>query len=258
MIDHMSEHTSGSTTSAKAVSNRRATLDREALFSALELFVNTGDSVRDLQVFRSQHRDFFRARFYDASEELANAGKDTYFHWYKRTVRTVWEGRDAGNTRLRILLGIRQVHDADPGPRELRARRRPLGDFEKEEQEYQDILDDDLFRQYGPEPNAHLVKIGADMICDVIPDWWSGALQYDCEVHFQLALYELMRESWRARVCPICRRYMIAEKPANFYCSVECAGAAKRKRDLEYWRAEGGKARTAKKKSRSHKRGGRS
>ena len=61
-----------------------------------------------------------------------------------------------------------------------------------------------------------------------------------------------MRESWRARMCTICGKYMIAAKPATLYCSTDCAGAAKRKRDLEYWRVEG-KARRMK-ANRSNKK----
>jgi hypothetical protein len=253
------EHMSESTTHHVMTSNRRADPKREAMFSALELFVNGGDSLRELQVFRMQHQDFFPARFYDLSEELAQAGKKNYFNWYKRMLRVVWEGRDLDNVRLGVLLGVQSVTDVSAAPRvSLPANQGPARDFQDDEREYQEIFDHDLLRRYKQHSTTRFLgAVGPGLGCAIVPDWRSGALRYDCEVHFQFAVYDLMRESWRARVCPICRRYMIAEKPGNFYCSVECAGAAKRKRDLEYWRTEGSKARTAKKRSPKTKKRGR-
>lgn len=224
--------------------NHRAQPDREALFAALELFVNSGDTSSELQSFRRQHPQFLPVEFYEQSEQLAKAKKDTFFSWLKRQLRTVWEGRDPAGIRLAVLLGIRDVNYYGI----------PKGDFAAEATEHAVIFSDLIDLRSMPGEDSTV--LGAHMLfrAEITPDWQRSRLQYEPQIDFQDAVYALMNESWRARVCPICRRYIIAAKPANIYCSTKCSGEAKQKRGLEYWRNEG-KARRLKRQKASKKKG---
>ncbi|MGA2980146.1 MAG: hypothetical protein ABSD76_11200 [Terriglobales bacterium] len=219
--------------------NQRARPDREALFAALDLFVNCGDEMTDLQRFRLQHPQFFPVEFYDQSEQLAKAGKNNFFNWLKRQLRTVWEGKDSAGTRLAVLLGIRDVNYYGM----------PGGDFAAEVIEHATIFSD--LADLTDAPGQDYTTLGAHMLfaAAITPDWQGSRLQYEPKIDFQEAVYALMNESWRARVCLTCRRYIIAAKPANIYCSTNCSGAARQKRDLKYWRSEGKALRTKRTKA---------
>lgn len=82
----------------------------------------------------------------------------------------------------------------------------------------------------------------------VYPSWPSGEFVYMAQNQFQMGLYLLFRESWRARICTQCRSHFIADKPQRLYCSSKCAGAAKRFHDLAWWHHEHGKQSKAKEK----------
>jgi hypothetical protein len=224
--------------------NRRAT-DNETLFAALELLVNCGDGAIDFRRFRQQHPHFFPDDFYVQSERLLKSGKkDNMFNWFKRQLRSVWEGRDPQGTRLGVLLGIAPVSYAGP----------PGGDFQMEVTERMAIFAD-LVSLRNP-PVEEDVNIAAHLLfaARIVPDWERGVLRYEPTIEFQSAIHALLMESWRARMCRTCRKYLIAAKSANIYCSPTCVGNAKKSRDRQYWRAEG-KAKRSKKKQPGKMRG---
>jgi hypothetical protein len=209
--------------------NQRTDADQKSLWAALEMFANCGDQVSDLQAFRQQHPRFFPVMFYDHGELLLKAGKDNFFNWRKRLLRSVWEGRDPEGKRLAVLLGTEEAsYYGFKG-----------GDFKAEEAEFVAISSDAL--RLGETLTEGDITYASDRLfpARVNPDWQAGSFRYKPTIDFQAAVYALMRESWRARVCPICRRFIIASKPANIYCSRDCAIAARQKRDLDYWRSEG-------------------
>lgn len=242
----------GSTTSNETGSNRRA--HRESDFSALEMLVNTGDSVRDLQRFRSQHPDFFSREFYERSEKQAIAGTDTLFNWYKLLLRKVWEGRDPDNYRLGILLGSKNLgflNTAIPA------------EFQQEWVEHMRVLAAEGKLEGVDLTNQQLLRSPLrEFSSEFVPDWRSGGVILQSHVRAQRAIYELMRQSWKARVCRICPKYFIADKPATFFCSVQCAAEGKKQRDREIWRTRGSAARVARRakekareaRSKTHKR----
>jgi len=84
----------------------------------------------------------------------------------------------------------------------------------------------------------------------VVPCWAGGQLTYVSANDFQKALYELLPESWRAKVCRLCTRYFIADKNAQAYCSTDCSGGNKRIRGRTYWRDKGAPRRAEKKQAR--------
>ena len=194
--------------SQEVMMNRRALPDRDALFAALEPFVNCGDSAADLHRFRQQNSNLFPSDFYDQSERLAKAGKpDNFFSWMKRQLRSVWKGRDPAGTRLEVLLGMRSVNYYGFAG----------GDFAAEVNEHLAILKE-LIHLCGTVTEED-VKFAANLMfpAHIRADWLGSGLQYEPAIDFQQAVYALMRESWRARVCPMCARYLIAAKPANIY-----------------------------------------
>jgi len=48
-----------------------------------------------------------------------------------------------------------------------------------------------------------------------------------------------MRDSWRARLCLNCEKYIIAARAHNDYCSVSCRPKKKKERDRRRWNAKG-------------------
>jgi hypothetical protein len=69
--------------------------------------------------------------------------------------------------------------------------------------------------------------------------WGIGSFLFDPLTDFQRAAYILFRESWRAKVCPICSGLFIAQKAPQTYCSTTCYGMAKQRRGLDWWRQHG-------------------
>ena len=92
--------------------------------------------------------------------------------------------------------------------------------------------------------------------CTVVPAWGKSQFEYVAVNDFQKAVYTLLLESWRAKICRRCKRYFIAEKNAQAFCSTACSGGNKRDRGLRYWRETGARRRAAKKHgSRPPKKG---
>jgi hypothetical protein len=78
-----------------------------------------------------------------------------------------------------------------------------------------------------------------DLHPGVSTDWSAGRFEYQPDTPFRRAVYLLFRQRWRAKQCPVCGRYFVADKPRQRYCGSRCYGAAKRRRDLDYWRTVG-------------------
>lgn len=195
---------------------------------ALEKYVNCGDTPEDFKAFRLHHSTFFPAGFYDISERLLFHGHDTPFHWYKRQLRSVWSGADLNGARFSALLGL-----ISPGNIGL-----PGMGCEQEAKEYIAIEDKITRNKLSP--------VGGSIMAAIItPSWRTGEMNYMANSEFQVALRQLMAESWRAKICPIDAKFFVAEKPPNLYCSPDCTLESKRRRGLHWWRTEGSKQRRA-------------
>lgn len=81
------------------------------------------------------------------------------------------------------------------------------------------------------------------------PNWNQGTVEYTSQSDFQRAFWSLFRESWRAKVCPSCSTYFLAEKPPQLYCSVACSNSAHRASSLKWWNQEGAQRRETKSKA---------
>jgi hypothetical protein len=134
--------------------------------------------------------------------------------FYRKMLRAVWTHNDAKGYALAILLGFpEQVEDeARTGV--------PL-----------------LF----PLPSGRAVVDGV-----------TGAINWEFGCQFQQAVYELMKERWRTKVCPVCGRYFLAAKTAQTLCSSRCFKASKRKRALDWWNRKGRKRRARKSRRGRH------
>jgi hypothetical protein len=192
-------------------------------FNALSAFANSGATLSDIQTFRRDHPQFFPPDFYVRSEWHVKQGHDTPFAWFQRVLKVVWEGRDDG-IGLSVLLGIReQAHIND------------RGGFERELDAWRDIISQEVTRFQGDLRRELQKELSPPFSGEFVPSWRDGRVTYKCHTPFHRALYSLMRESWRARTCPIDGRYLIAARPPNLYCSEECAAEAQRRRALTWW-----------------------
>ena len=79
-----------------------------------------------------------------------------------------------------------------------------------------------------------------------VVDGNTGTITWSFGSPFQRAIYDLMRDRWRAMVCPNCGRYFVADKTAQRYCSSECYLEKKGMKALDYWNRIGRAAREAK------------
>ena len=212
------------------VSNRRAGEDSPLLLNRLEAFVNLADDFEAFDAFFREYPGFLPVNFY--SQGPAHNKQPNPVGWepalfelfrvFRNLLRRVWKNGD--KSELAILLGI------DEGTIEIMNRQKKpptldrvlLGPKSAIEKAMEIIP-----RNYLAAPNK------------VVPDWSTGAFCYEANTDFLGAIYELFRQSWRAAICPQCRKYFIADKPPQRYCSSKCYGAAKRTRDLQFWRNVG-------------------
>lgn len=86
-------------------------------------------------------------------------------------------------------------------------------------------------------------------------DWCAGAVDYVSRLDFQRAVWLLFSESWRAKICPRCSRYFLAQKPAQLYCSLSCSNAAHRASSLSWWKKKGSQRRAARTKAGRERKG---
>lgn len=218
----------------------RNKLDHQMLLAALQEFVNCGDSLDDLRSFRSREHEFFSSHFYDLSDYQAVHGMATFFNWFKRLLRRVWKGNDVKGWRLAVLLGIAQPNYTTG---------LPGGDFEQEATEHA-AMASELAAKLADHKGEKPLFRGLVISATPTPSWLTSEMNYEFQTEFQEAVYRLMGQSWRAKVCPIDGKYFIAAKPPNLYCSPKCTAEAKRKRSLQWWRMEGSKQRQRARKNR--------
>lgn len=211
-------------------SSRRAGAERERLFHRLERFVNLGDDLGSLQAFGSECPTFAPVTFHDSRDPEARerplAWKPEFgrvFLTFRNILREVW--RTGAKAELGVLLGTNRVGTEilNRGAQPSLLHQGPVKGWQASLWEARKAIP----IQYFTSPS------------EISPDWWAGTFRYEPDTEFRRAVYELFRQSWRARICPVCERYFIALKPPQRYCSTKCYGTGKRDRDLEFWRNVG-------------------
>jgi hypothetical protein len=212
-------------------------------FEALAAFANLGDKPGSWREFHLGWPHFFSdtteevpqpnklaetlynsARDWDrfCSENSARLPADFRSHtvpvllWYRELLRAVWKRSDPRGAALCALLGFQE-----------QAR---LAGIEN-------VVPVNI-RISGPslssDPIANILPPGKPM---VDPSTWTIRWQFGCQ--FQRALYTLMESLWLAKICPECRKYFIAGKPAQKFCTSHCYGENKNRASLEFYHRHG-------------------
>ncbi len=227
--------------------NHRAGNDRSRLFAGLELFVNAGDSDEEYLKLQAQVATFwplalrgpFGPRGLDQPLEWPRAGQ-FLFHAFRDYLRRLWRSdfyKDDDSTvdgrYLQYVLGLETRYTVDP----------PGGLTDA-------TLPDQAFRNGWTVLSREHKGVYCAGGATVLPQWRSSKFEYMSSIDFQRAVYLLLSESWRAKVCRRCSKYFIADKPAQMFCSTSCANQSKNENGRRYWRDKG----TALRKQRIKKR----
>lgn len=211
--------------------------ESERLLQGLQSFANLGDSVAEFWSFSKQWPDFFPVTFHSVEEPPKTLTWSQDSHGlvlaFRDMLRHVW---GTGSERaLAFLLGVdRDAHALINSRSRPQALDQMLG--------YPTVAFWNAMKQL---PNEFVADL-----TEVRPDWQRGEFQYRPKNNFQAAIYLLWRQSWRAKSCRWCRKYFVADKPAQMYCSVECAGAEKKERGRAWWKGHGKKWRAKRLKAK--------
>ena len=232
------------------LANRKARFDREAGLSALESFANLGETPEDWKRFRLKWPDFFPNNltgwFYSCAEDWAKLVQDIPtlrtrqkppLLFYRDCLREVWSGEDHEGIFLKVLLGF-----------ELEVRNKEVLNFDSLyspaacwEKDGERILTSWIPGQsLDPDKQTSIAGLppGKPVVNGV-----TGAITWGFGCTLQQSVYELMQQRWRAMDCPECRKFFLADKTRQVYCSSACFGKMKQKRALDYWNRKGSDAR---------------
>lgn len=84
--------------------------------------------------------------------------------------------------------------------------------------------------------------------------WKLGDFAFVPENDFQRAMYILLRQSWRARICPRCQMYFVARRPKQTFCGTVCSAGSRLASKLEWWKRVGKKRRSTKANRKLHRK----
>jgi hypothetical protein len=228
------------------LANRKARFDREAGLSALESFANIGETPEDWKRFRLKWPDFFPNNltewFYRQAESWVSwsqyapslkTRQKTPLLFYRDCLRKVWNGNDHEGVFLRVLLGF-ELEVRNKEVLNIDSLFIPVGCWEKDGERILtslipgQSLDPDKQTSIAGLPPGRAIVNGV-----------TGAITWGFGCTLQQSVYELMQQRWRAMVCPECRKFFLADKTRQVYCSSACFGEMKRKRALNYWNRKG-------------------
>lgn len=227
------------------VSNRLAK-DKLRMFEALAAYANMGDHPEDWKKFHLMYPDFFPVKSGFNREGFENLTTWMYWFaeewhkdlsafpvvppllWYRNRLRSVWARTDQSGYALAVLLGFEKeaVKIASEYPGEIA---------------FETIARPSLVPgQQARKEESHGLPPGRPLINGV-----TGSVTWEFGCNIQQAVYELMLERWRTKICPMCGKFFVAMKTAQKLCSARCSGDAKRQRALNYWNQTGKKLRSA-------------
>lgn len=253
-------------------SNERASDQKSLCFSPLEQFANMGDNLSDVQSFRAHWPTFFPVDVYNLAEgwfkrQVWKENPRSYLgvdpniplhtgsplRWYRDQLRKVWKGLDPEGVRLSILLGLIDPFYEPDGNHMYHPLAERDASYGDDGFDYVAIVN--TARVYQ-QMVAMQEEIGNGFLPASPPlmDWDTGRNKYQCDSEFQSALFALMQESWKARNCHHCKKYFIADKTAQMYCSTSCFGDSKRDRDRSYFRQQGSKKRALRLKKKAQRK----
>lgn len=229
-------------------SNRLAK-EKLRLFEALAAYANMGDTPAEWKKFDLKYPDFFPqdlARWmYGLAEDWhkfpAGPARNALppLLWYRNRLRSVWGRTDQHGYNLALLLGFEEEAE-----KILSEHRGEIG-FESH------------FRS-SVVPGRTIVEMLDDKVKGLPKgkaaiNGVTGQIRWEFGCTLQHAVYELMQERWRAKICPACGRFFVAMKTAQKSCSLGCSGDAKRERALSWWHEKGSERRSEAKQIRQPK-----
>jgi hypothetical protein len=208
------------------IPNGLAPHEKARLFAGLESFVNAGDGLEDYHALAVQCPTFWPHNA-GALDWLPKA--HAMFLDYRDKLRKIWSGdpEAQGSGVLAYLLGL-------------------IGPIEFAGMEY--TIDVDMIwfareRKASLDAYKSLLQSHPERVWTshsmVFPVWGQTNFHYFPRGDFETAMWVLFGDSWRARICGQCKRYFIADKPAQGYCSTRCYGDAKRGQKREWWKTAG-------------------
>lgn len=230
---------------------KRLAKEKARMFEALAAFANMGDTPEDWNRFRLMCPDFFpvisgfKSKGFENLDAWMYASAEDWHKslaeypqfrralppllWYRNRLRAVWARNDTHGYGLAILYGFereaKRIAAEHPSEVAWELMARPLM-----------VPGQSLI---PTEQGSEGLPQGKPVINGV-----TGEIHWEFGCTIQQAVYELMQERWRARICPMCGKLFIAMKTAQKLCSVRCSGDAKRERALTYWNETGKKLRS--------------
>ena len=196
-------------------------------WTGLERFINTGDSLQDYRALAKAWPTFWPVTLEGRDPSSPHAAPvrlnwcdeaRPLFVFYRDILRSIWTrnpGTSTNGTFINALFGL-----------ELPA---------------------DQLKKCFPESTPTAAKTSFH------PEWGAGVIRFVSNTNFQRAIWLLFCELWRAKVCPSCSAYFIAEKSAQNYCSISCSSRAHQSNSLKWWREKGASRRNARTERTSRK-----
>ena len=87
-------------------------------------------------------------------------------------------------------------------------------------------------------------------------EWKTGEFEFESNIRFHEAMWLLVRQTWRAKVCTHCSQCFVASRATQYYCSTDCSELAERQLKREWWRKNGNAWRAKRNKESTGKKQG--
>jgi hypothetical protein len=244
---------------------RLARAERDRLWKGLERFVNCGDSMDDYRALSRAFWEFWPMLMYhfplqddrifeslEANEPIRpltslefendkpqvllwEHGCHDLFLFYRDVLRCVWSGATTffwiEGGRPEFLLGLDDLNEA--------ARREAEDGYCSELHCPRGLYDawSEIMNYFPTAKPIEGIRFG--MI------WKQGEFCLNTANDFQKAFYMLFRQSWRARVCPRCELFFVAQRPKQAFCGTVCSAGSRLASKRKWWRSVGAKRRAA-------------
>ncbi len=170
--------------------------------------------------------------------------------FYRNLLRRVWRREDPGHSCLKELLGFDSL--GAPILEEGEVEKENALVFEEKRRLIEiegPIYYGELFMWKGrplekPQPTTidnvtcrgkETETFGGLPIGTPVVDGNTGTIKWEFGCQFHSAIYYLMQERWRAKACPQCSKYFVADKVARRYCSTNCYEERRRTQVLDYY-----------------------
>lgn len=213
---------------------------KEWFWKGLERFANTTDSVDDYRALGKAFPSFWPLPLWEGRDVAWTSEAQPLFIFYRDLLRRFWT-RDPAYVQkgsyVNLLFGavrdLPLIAAGQVAPMSLESEP-PIAELD---------------RVIAPLRTSFPLLSGRNFpyvpVAWFLPDWNTGVVRFISQTDFQRAIWLLFGESWRAKVCPSCSAYFIAEKAAQLYCSIACSNAAHQSSALRWWRSKGARRRAA-------------